>query len=261
MTTSGWQPAIVNTWRRRFDVFAVLVHFVLIALVAAKLDDKSTTSPTTRVRLGLILLVEVASFAFHVWIWAGWLLVPPSKLSGFVIDWRTAPWNKFKWAEYAVTATAGTISVALSGNSGASSIPQIVVLSIGGIAQQWCGYTLDAVATSKEDVSRHTRSFIFGALSQAAEFTILIFWVNVNLESPLFWIYGVMWSSFGVIAYARLRQELQLDFTAATDMLFIGADKSSTGPRAILELSEMWYSLMGWVAKLAVGLATIYIAE
>lgn len=260
MTTSGWQPAIVNTWRRRFDVFAVFVHFVLIALISAKLDDNSTTSLTTRVRLGLILLVEVASFAFHVWVWAGWLLVPPSKLSEFVTDWRTTPWNKFKWAEYAVTATAGTISVALSGNSGASSIPQIVVLSIGGIAQQWCGYTLDAVATSKEDVSLHTRSFIFGVFSQVAEFTILIFWVDVNLESPLFWIYGVMWSSFGVIAGARLRQELQLDFTTATNMI-LSANESSTGPRAILELSEMWYSLMGWVAKLAVGLATIYITE
>jgi len=252
---------VVNTWRRRFDVIAVFVHFVLIAIIIARLDNGDpTVSHTTRTRVALILLVEIVSFVFHVWVWAGWLLVPSSRLAMFVPDWKTEPWNRFKWAEYAITATAGTISVALSGNSGASSIPQIIVLSIGGIAQQWCGYTLDGIATSKEDVTLHTRSFIFGALSQVVEFIILIFWVEVDIEGPLFWIYGVMWSSFGVIAYARLRQELRLSF-AKDDALFFAADEPTTGPLAILELSEMWYSLMGWVSKLAVGLATLYVPE
>ena len=82
--------------RRANDTLAVLVHAALLALFVQTLPDFKEPWQW------MLLAIEAVSLAFHLWLAAIWFTAPE--------EWLVGRTNWYKWVEYAITATLGTLA-------------------------------------------------------------------------------------------------------------------------------------------------------
>jgi hypothetical protein len=242
--------------RQVHDEIALGVHLVM-AIVIAVYVIGGRDDVYEQTRLGLILGVELFSFVFHAWVVAGWRHKSTHKYMHKF--WKTTGaeydhWNWFKWYEYAVTATMGTIAV---GIKSAHRVPSdsiallCTVLAIGGVAQQITGYYIDkpdklpsdTKAANLTNDQKRGLLWLSAVGWQIAEFFIVgsDWGLRVSAQSSLFIVYVVMWSSFGVIAALRSMHMANFYVASAFDV----------------NVSETLYSAFGWMAKLAVSATTL----
>lgn len=233
--------------RKYSDTFAVLVHALLFSFAVSVLDKNAPAHQNARV--WLIAGVEVVSLVFHlyvVWLWYG-----NNNIVNY--EYGTTPqsvWNKWKWAEYGVTATAGTVAVSLQQSSSVSDsviFRNVGIIIAGGIVQQAIGLKLDNPNTKAS--GQKWLLFVFAVALQLLEFTLIAspseLGCNVGWDNVGFLVYALMWSSFGFICGFRL---LQLQTSAGLSE----AEKTSN-----VHTIEYYYSAYGWIAKLSVGATTL----
>lgn len=214
-------------------------------------------SNATAARLGLIMAIEVISFIFHVWVVLGWRRTDSwPVLATYFHKFKTRAandssdhWNWYKWVEYALTATMGTISVGLKAQSTVEHSKLVgftILIALGGIAQQYSGYVIDNPDNFPNWTANRFSIWVLGAAWQTAEFVLVTasWGLKVSASSALFVVYACMWSVFGVIAFFRV-----LNLEA----------KATTGVAAYFTLdnTETLYSAFGWMAKLAVAATTL----
>ena len=244
--------------RQVHDVIALYVHLIMTIVVAVYVIG-GRDDAYEQTRLGLILGVELISFVFHACIVAGWQYESNHKYMHKFWKYPGTDddyWNWLKWAEYAITATMGTISVGIKRARHVASgriALLCTVLAIGGVVQQITGYYIDRPNKAplpdsgpKLLTSDQTRGLLWlGAVGwQIFEFFIVAndnWGFGVDAKGALFIVYAAMWSVFGVIA--ALRSAYLADFVAASAF--------------DVNVTETLYSAFGWMAKLAVSTATL----
>lgn len=231
--------------RKTHDYIAFGVHLVMLIVILVYVVG-GRDDVYEQARLWLIFGVELISCAFHAWVVAGWYKKSDHRLlhkfwteTGSTAD----HWNWLKWAEYAVTATMGTISVGIKSARRVDShrvAGLCVLLAIGGVAQQTSGYYID-----KPDTSNVRRGMLWlGATAwQIVEFVVIVseWGFKVSAGGPLFVVYASMWSVFGVIAAFRSLNTANVAIGGFFD----------------LDVTETLYSAFGWMAKLAVAATTL----
>lgn len=234
--------------RQWHDWVAIPVHFILGGVVSHYLHAESGYSNATIARLVLVLTVEVISFVFHVWLVAGWCFATettPRWLHNFREGGTNLEkWNKWKWLEYAFTATMGSVAVALKTYDSqpfGTVVAVVIVVSMLGILQQLDGYFVDMPYT----VNRRYYLWAMATLGQGIEFVLVAAVLGVDPLSALFVVYATMRSAFVVIALFRT---LTLENAFPTSSIVDWFDIDNT---------EALYSGFGWMAKLAIGGTTV----
>ena len=240
---------MLKDFRKYSDTFAVCVHAVLLAFALSVLDSEAP--PHTTARVWLIVGVETVSLGFHLYVVSIWSSCWAA--SGVDYIGGTTPlsvWNKWKWAEYGVTATAGTVAVSLQQYSSVSNdviFRNVAIIVAGGVVQQTIGLKLDNPTTKPNPTTWVL--FLFAVLLQIVEFTLIAspskLGCDVGWDNVGFVVYAFMWSSFGIICGARL---LQLSKTGSASV----QEKTKN-----VHATEFYYSAYGWIAKLSVGATTL----
>ncbi len=226
------------------DVLALLLHIICVVVLSVLWNQETILKP---IALGFFLTQEVVAVIFHCF-----YLIKYKFSKGLVvlqgID-QGVWWNKYKWIEYGLSATAGTIGTFFAGVEPKSpdkeSYALVVVLLALGFAQQQIGYVIDhptglAFETeSKKDPSITTKFILFciAFIFQVIENAIVISQHPPNFILP---IYIVMWALFGIHAGFRLVA------------MYSPAPSYFLSPWTRLAWTELVYSYLGWTAKIAV---------
>lgn len=241
--------------RRTNDGIAVAVHASLLLLFA-------TTLPAIREPWQWMLVtIEVVSLVFHIGLAVVWWRAP-ARLVGHT--------NWYKWIEYAITATLGTLATGFASEHQPDNVGVVVLLLVLlGVGQQFSGIVIDF--PDHREYRWVTIAFAFAA--QAAEFVVVAYLRGWDVVSGAYWTYVVMWSMFGVVCVLRsiavdaagaagaagpaagggFRWALQYHFFRA-----LGATADAAAAADATDLSEACYSCLGWVAKFAVAVAIYY---
>lgn len=201
------------------DALVAALHLaVFAAAVASSAEFAETTSG------GLLLAVEAIACVAHI----------AYAVGAWIDDVFRISRNKYKWIEYAVTATMATVAVMCTVEAPPSQL--IVIVVMAGISQQSQGYILEQILQEWERAPAQSRLgdsvVVFSAaiLLQIGEF------VAVGLSADVAWVlpaYIVTYALFGGLAAA-----VQL------------------APSARLiakpEVSEVVYSVVSAVAKIGI---------
>jgi hypothetical protein len=175
--------------RPTVDTVVVLGH--LAAVLGVYIGDSDFLSTTAG---GVILALECVTILFHL---------------AYVISYlRTealqSEWQHYKWLEYAISATLGSIAVAyIAGDNTEIPTNVITLLVAAGVAQQVQGYQLEKA--TDEDVSVPTLfGFLSAFLLQIGEFVVVGTIINDSTgtgqtEWIVFAGYVVGYTLFGLI--------------------------------------------------------------
>lgn len=147
-----------------------------------------------------------------------------------------------------MTATLGTVSLALSGNisilcdgAACNDTPLIFFLICVAVTEQFTGYAWDSIESfTGTDVSPEYKNSVYRnwfttALCQGAEFYVLTLYKGT---SPPWIAYTITWSLFGIWAVLRVPIDASYGDDAA------GRSEASS-------VSELGYSLLSTAAKVS----------
>lgn len=177
---------------------------------------------------------EGATALFHVGYIAGHFGCIPERLRSTFF-----PINRWKWLEYAISATIGTVATMLA-TAEPIEWQWIVFTAIAGVAQQFVGFQIDTHkgAVPKENIG----SFSLAAALQIAEFLVVGHYIHADAPMLLA-VYVVMWSSFGIHAGFRL---------------YARSHPGRPSHWADAAWSDAVYSCLSWTAKLSVAIMSWY---
>lgn len=260
--------------RRANDTLAVLVHAALLALFVQTLPDFKEPWQW------MLLTIEAVSLAFHLWLAAIWFTAPE--------EWLVGRTNWYKWVEYAITATLGTLATGFAspdaGRSTDSVAVVVMLLVFLGVTQQASGAAIDFPSWQRH----RWVGIVYAFAAQAGEFITVAYLRSWNVASGAYWTYVLMWTSFGVLcvlrsiavdaydragtaaapagapaaglfhggANARFRETVR----RSQFFVSLGAVESPGALADATDLSEACYSALGWISKFAVAMA-IYFEE
>ena len=248
--------------RQKHDIFAIIVHiiFAIVTIALWSATPHPVASPRKPISLAFFLVQEIVAIGFHAYYLTQYRKFKSS-------DW----WNKYKWQEYALSATAGTVGTffaAIEPHTFESvRIPELIVLFALGFGQQLIGRYIDdpdnlpseramsetllvapadRAAPIKAVSAKIWILFAVAFVCQAIEYTIIIY-----REPPAFIMvtYVFMWTLFGVHAGLRL-YALHSQATADASPAFLK-------PWTSQEWTELIYSFFGWIAKISVALMAV----
>lgn len=193
------------TFRRIVDFLALVPHGVLLGY-ALNSEYTLQTDP-----VHILSAMSIITIVFHV-IYVYGSFWDSRSILGFKIGSEER--NTLKWIEYSVTATLGTIAVALSGEN---APPPEIVFFIAAVAvtEQMTGLTWDSIDTfpgrgysavsgASGEIAAARRAFWTTAICQAGEFVVLSLYKDPNSAEYVFYVIG--WSLFGL--YALLREPI-----------------------------------------------------
>lgn len=210
---------------RFHDIFGAVVHAATLVVVLTSESRRDSFLGDNSVGPILLLFQEAVALVAHA---CYVVLRFREKLSD---DKR----NPYKWIEYSVSATAGTIAaLTLAGDT-----PEwywVTFVALTGAGQQFIGYQID-VDTSKRYLIDEViaASFILAAGLQVGEFIVV--WAHDRPPYGVLLPYVVMWSLFGVHAGLRL-------LALTNDGRFVKWKST--------RWVEAGYSCLSWMAKLVV---------
>lgn len=225
--------------RQANDVFALALHVATLGIIATY-SDPFQTAYTPAVALtvmqGTATLFHVAYLVFHR---RGILRVPFDNVQ-----------NQFKWIEFAISATAGTVAVLCVESV---EYELVIPLAAGAVFQQLLGLNLDPQGEDDpnkllQPIERVVVSprmtaadwwwkiylqYIAACIVQLVEF----YWV-IDRGGPLILkvTYIIAWSSFGIHAGLRLAALRKVGWQRYANPQWV----------------ETVYSCLGWTAKIAV---------
>lgn len=185
------------TAREAVDLFACFAHTVLLIAICA---ENSTADWGSAAGLCLIFmqLVAIGAHAFYF------------KLLHEAYSNFDKMRNPYKWLEYAISATLGTLSVFLSASEGAGVDTNTLVLLITlSVTIQTVGYTLDKVSNKEavwlgEASSVELLQWSSAAVGQSADFYVVYSAVygrsdwDIITQNWHYIPYVLGWSAFGV---------------------------------------------------------------
>lgn len=145
--------------------------------------------------------------------------------------------NSSKWAEYSVSATIGVLAIYISGE-GESTWWVITLLIFLSSFQQVLGRILDeSINTTKANAQ-----FWLAAGFQLIEF-ILVGIRSPPVQPAPYLVYVIMWSSFGVVCYMRLKKATSINHPKEWYASRWG--------------SEILYTMLGWTSKISLVITTL----
>ena len=221
------------------DAVALGVHLGTVAIMAVY----STPFETNRVPAYGLAVMQGTAIVFHIF-------YVVCHIAGYGSDSFNDVQNQFKWFEYAVSATAGTVAV-LSAEYVDYEV--VIPLAAAAVLQQLLGTALDPQdgqdpARLRQPVWPRTVDgnvragdwwysyylpFVAACILQGTEFYYVI---DRGGPTTLKLTYIIAWSSFGIHAWLRLQA---LRWSRG------GAYQNARWVEAV-------YSCLGWVAKVAV---------
>ena len=225
------------TWRFRHDVIALILHIIASVLIAVFWSQSSTVKNS--VAISAFLLQEVVAVVAHLYYLAQYR------------KQKTATWwNSYKWYEYGVSATAGTIGTFYAGMStdrpDVSQTIRLVALLALGFCQQRIGLILDVppLHGSFSNTSMPVKYILFAL---AFGFQIIEYSIVIHQQPPYFilFVYIFMWALFGIHAGFRL---VAISLPTPSSLLRPWTDEYWT---------ELVYSYLGWTAKISVIVVAI----
>jgi len=219
------------------DLFAAVAHFVLLIVICATNAGADWGSGAG---ISLIMMQIVAIFAHLFYAYKLRKSNPPSKNT-----WKKER-NLFKWVEYAISATLGTVSVFLSAESdpNGSLLALLITLSI---TIQTVGYSLDLVRSGQKGFLKFKYltqaefvQWLSAAVGQAADFGVVgaaVYaredWSDAQ-KNWHFVPYIIGWSSFGILnLFVLINYE----------------GRGTQDDRLDNEKIELWYSILSLLAK------------
>lgn len=234
--------------RQWHDWAALPMHLILGGVVSHYLHADRGYSNGSIARLILILTIEVLSFIFNAWVVAGWYFATETtwwlhtfRDGGTIVE----KWNKWKWLQYAFTATLGGVAVALKTYDTqpvGTVVSVVIVISIVGIVQSLQSYFVDM--PFKVNGGRYFM-WALTAVGQGIEFLLVTAVLDVDPRSALFVVYASMRSAFVGIALIRAFK-LEGAFPPPSIVDWFDIDNT-----------EAMYSGLGWMASLAIGGTTV----
>lgn len=207
--------------REDHDFFGLIVHGILLVVISTRDDAQEFRNTHTG---KLILYQEGVTAFFHLGYIAGHIAETQSP--------TFSPINRWKWLEYSISATLGTVATMLA-TAEPIEWQWIVFTAIAGVAQQFVGFQIDTNESKvpKENIG----SFALAAALQVAEFLVVGHYIRKDAPMLLA-VYVVMWSSFGIHAGVRLYARSK-------------GHKTYWGDAA---WSDAVYSCLSWTAKVSV---------
>lgn len=214
--------------REFHDKLAALLHPASLLVLCATLSIERFDGAL----VALFIMQYTASF-FHI-------AYANMYTGGFSLD---SP-NYWKWIEYAISATAGAVSVLLSGNR-TNTAARLAVIIVLGILQQLLGWIIDHVVDEnvyvlhdfRFDSSAAALMVFIASIFQLAE----IFVINdVDPPQSLQTVYITGWSLFGFHCSLQLAH---MNSVSNTPLARRYRDRAFV---------EAVYSCLGWTAKLSV---------
>jgi hypothetical protein len=185
------------TRREAADLFACVAHVILLISICSE-NSRANWGSAAGLCLIFMQLVAVAAHAFYF----RTLYMAKSTFEN--------ERNLYKWMEYAISATLGTLSVFLSASENAGVDTNTLVLLITlSVTIQTVGYTLDKVSSNDEKVFGEASAveivqWASAAIGQSADFYVVYSTVygradwNLYTQNWHFVPYVLGWSSFGV---------------------------------------------------------------
>ena len=179
--------------RKWWCLIAVIAHGVLLLTLTSLVSILGRHAHNSTL-LFLLFAQQVVAFSFSLYAY------PCS--SGSQRDFEFH--NTRKWTEYGITATLGTLAIYASSTNSFDALWLILLLSFLSTAEQLLGYELDFVVPENGKFSMKTW-YQFGIAwgFQIIEFLLLAVYTQ-NLAVPVYIVYFLMWSSFGVVCGLRL---------------------------------------------------------
>ncbi|MBN19883.1 MAG: hypothetical protein CL678_01250 [Bdellovibrionaceae bacterium] len=215
------------------DAIGATVHPIAAGLLLAMEKVAKTTT------IKLLVAQELVAFVFHVF-YCLWHAQPTLMYRAFGPAEGTR--NSGKWAEYALSATLGTIAV-LYASEQTIDWWWILLLCATCVSQQLIGYTLDQ---EEQKPQIKWANFCIAWILQICEFLIVLSLPERSGSSTeetysLRIVYVLAWSSFGMLAFIDIKREDNQRFLP---------DWNDT--------IEAMYACLSWTSKLAVVLLSVY---
>ncbi|MBN19640.1 MAG: hypothetical protein CL678_00020 [Bdellovibrionaceae bacterium] len=223
------------------DLFAAFAHFVLLITICS-INAGADWGSGAGVSLIMMQIVAIFAHLFYAY-----------KLIRDESTWRRER-NVYKWVEYAISATLGTVSVFLSAESdpNRSLLALLITLSI---TIQTVGYSLDLVRPERTETiltfeyltKAELVQWLSAAVGQAADFGVVgaaVYarddWSDTQKDWH-FVPYIIGWSSFGILNLFVL--------------IWYPRTSSKSDEN---ETIELWYSILSLLAKAFVFGSTGY---
>lgn len=199
--------------RELHDALALVLHIASLAIALGLDSSFARTTPGA-----LIVTQEVVTIVFHMFY-----------CYNYVYNNARAKPNLYKWSEYALSATLGTVAALQTGQN-TTAWYWVVFVVVAGAGQQTVGYRIDSVRNTVDMLD--WVSYSFAATLQIGEFIVV--WAS-DPAWRIASVYTAGWSSFGV--HAGL-------------VLFFYNDTTSKWSN--VDWVEAVYSCLSWIAKLSV---------
>ena len=208
--------------REAVDLFACFAHTVLLAAICGE-NSAADWGSAAGLCLIFMQLVAIVAHAFY-------FKLLREENAKFEIKR-----NPYKWLEYAISATLGTLSVFLSASEGAGVDTNTLVLLITlSVTIQTVGYTLDKVSNGKEAWLGEASSvellqWASAAVGQSADFYVVYSAVygrsdwDIITQNWHYIPYVLGWSAFGVwnlLVLLTIEQEEASDKNITIELVY-----------------------------------------
>ena len=224
------------------DSFAAIAHFVLLITICS-INREAAWGSGAGVSLIMMQIVAIFAHLFYAY--------KLREKDSFVKNTWKRERNLFKWVEYAISATLGTVSVFLSAESdpNRSLLALLITLSI---TIQTVGYSLDLERSGQKGFLEYLTQAEFvqwlsAAVGQAADFGVVgaaVYarddWSDAQ-KNWHFVPYIIGWSSFGIL-----------------NLLVLINYEGKAAQNDDNEKIELWYSILSLLAKAFVFGSTGY---
>ena len=168
-------------YREISDLISVISHITLIAYLNYDHMFIATTTYGT-----LLYVMEIVALLFHSCYIFIYYYDDTFRL-------KTNPW---KWLEYAVTATLGTVAVGLTDVTLLKYNSVMVLVVFTSITTQTIGYLIEELIASKGSFVLIQGGLLMGSLLQIGEYLIL---ADGHVNPNVFWTYVIVYSMFGIL--------------------------------------------------------------